>query len=81
MIKTRTYTVVLRAVPQADDPQGLRRLRHALKALLRSFGLRCLSVAPYNAQDDAGRTFTPDIAPASDQPGAAQEGRYARHLR
>lgn len=40
------YTVTLRPVPRGDDPQGVRRLRAALKCLLRSFGLRCTSVAP-----------------------------------
>jgi len=39
-----TYILRLRPLPQADDPDGIRRLRAALKALLRSFGLRCVAI-------------------------------------
>jgi hypothetical protein len=41
-----TYVLYLRALPQADDPGGVRRLRMALKVLLRQFKLRCVSVEP-----------------------------------
>lgn len=48
------YVLHLRPEPQADDPDGTRRLRAALKRLLRSYGLRCVrfdSNAEPKAQD------------------------------
>jgi hypothetical protein len=36
-----TYTLVLK--PLADEVPAIVRLRRALKCLLRSYGLRCLS--------------------------------------
>lgn len=41
-----TYQLTLEAKPQVDDPDGARRIRMALKRLLRSFGLRCIRVEP-----------------------------------
>ena len=41
-----TCTLTIRPEPRADDPRGLRRLRAALKMLLRRFGLRCLAITP-----------------------------------
>jgi len=40
------YQLTLRAVPQADDPHGVRRLRLLLKRLLRTHGFRCTMVQP-----------------------------------
>jgi hypothetical protein len=56
------FTVVLRPEPRCADP--VRALRHALKALLRVYGLRCTAVsearpdkAQYDAQDDLAESI------------------------
>jgi hypothetical protein len=41
-----TYIITVRPEQQPDDPDGIRRLRELLKRLLRSFGMRCLSIKP-----------------------------------
>jgi hypothetical protein len=38
------YKLTLRPEPDKSDPAGIRRLRRALKCLLRSFGLRCTDI-------------------------------------
>jgi hypothetical protein len=38
------FYLTLKAEPNPSDPTGLRRLRRALKCLLRSFGLRCTNI-------------------------------------
>lgn len=55
------FQILIEAQPQADDPDGNRRLRMALKRLLRSFGLRCVSVTP-----------APDEVPTINSTKAAQ---------
>jgi hypothetical protein len=40
------FQVELRPLPRRDDPHGIRRLRAALKALLRRYGLCVVSVRP-----------------------------------
>lgn len=40
------YVLVVKPFPQEDDPQGIRRLRMALKRLLRNHGLRVLQCTP-----------------------------------
>jgi len=40
------YSLQLALTPRADDPGGYRRLRMALKALGRRFGIRCVEVRP-----------------------------------
>jgi hypothetical protein len=45
-MKRPTFTLTLRPLPRRDDPGGIRRLRAALKSLLRSYGLRVVSVKP-----------------------------------
>lgn len=40
------YTLTLRPLPDKSDPAGVRRLRAALKALLRSYRLRCERCEP-----------------------------------
>lgn len=45
MTKPR-YQLLIEVQHQADDPDGTRRLRLVLKRLLRSFGLRCVTVTP-----------------------------------
>jgi hypothetical protein len=45
-----TWTLVLRPVPRDDDPDGVRRVRAALKALLRSYGLRCVGIGGAESQ-------------------------------
>jgi hypothetical protein len=43
--RSRTeFKLTLRPEPDRTDPQGIRRLRRALKCLLRSFGLRCTDI-------------------------------------
>jgi hypothetical protein len=42
--ETEAYRVTLRPLPDESDPKGVRRLRLALKVLLRRFGLKCTSV-------------------------------------
>lgn len=37
-----TYRIDLRPMPDSTDPDGIRRLRRALKCLGRSFRLRCV---------------------------------------
>ena len=46
-----TYTLTIRPLPQADDPGGIRRLRMALKALRRSYGLQCIRIEPAKATE------------------------------
>ncbi|WP_152098008.1 hypothetical protein [Lacipirellula parvula] len=61
-----TYQLTLEAKPQADDPDGARRVRMALKRLLRSFGLRCVKVEPavhLRLEHDAKRPETSTKAP------------------
>ena len=41
---TTEFNLTLRPTPDPSDPSGYRRLRKALKVLLRSFGLRCVDV-------------------------------------
>jgi len=38
------FKLTLEAQPDPSDPSGYRRLRKALKVLLRSFGLRCVDI-------------------------------------
>lgn len=40
------YKLTLRPEPDPTDPDGIRRLRALLKAALRSYGLKCIEVAP-----------------------------------
>ena len=40
------YTIRLRCQHDPTDPDGIRRLRAALKRLLRGYGLRCIAVEP-----------------------------------
>lgn len=52
------YTLTVEAKRQSDDPDGTRRLRHLLKRMLRSYGLRCISMAP-SADGDVIRPASP----------------------
>jgi hypothetical protein len=40
------YHLTIEAEHRADDPQGVRRLRLALKPMLRRLGLRCVKAEP-----------------------------------
>ena len=55
-MKRPRFKLTLEAVPRHDDADGIRRLRAALKALLRSYGLRCVDVceAPKPNAENAG---------------------------
>lgn len=46
MTTPKRFNLTLEAAPRRNDPAGHRRLRLALKALRRSYGLRCLRVEP-----------------------------------
>jgi hypothetical protein len=57
-----TYQVTLEVKPQPDDPDGVRRVRMALKRLLRTFGLRCTKVEPVT------KTVNTALAPMAPRP-------------
>lgn len=40
------YIATFRAPEDPTDEDGIRRLRHTLKALLRRFGWRCVTIRP-----------------------------------
>ena len=61
MMKKAEFLVVLRAEGAAGQAATYRRLRAALKVLLRSFGLRCLSIQPA-AEQDCGRVAGPQTS-------------------
>lgn len=50
----REYTLRLQPLPRSDDPQGIRRIRRALKWLLRSCGLRCTAISPNLPTEEHG---------------------------
>ncbi|WP_428306751.1 hypothetical protein [Lacipirellula sp.] len=65
-----TYHLTLEAKPQADDPDGVRRVRMALKKLLRSFGLKCVRVEPavhQRPEHEAERPETTTNSPAGER--------------
>ncbi len=39
---THKFNITLEPLPDPSDPSGYRRLRQALKVLLRKFRLRCI---------------------------------------
>ncbi len=45
------YQLTLRPLPNPADPTGIRRLRDALKRLLRQGQLRCIAVKEIAADD------------------------------
>lgn len=49
------YLITVNAPPNTSDPDGTRRLRLALKRMLRSYGLRCVDIERKTtaAPDDA----------------------------
>ena len=46
MTQRHTYIVTLSAAPGSTRDESIRALRAALKCLLRSYGLRCVSAEP-----------------------------------
>ncbi len=46
------YVVTIEPIRDPNDPAGIRRLRRLLKAMLRGYGIRCVSVG----QGDEGRS-------------------------
>lgn len=40
------YTITIEAMPRPDDPTGVRRVRIALKRLLRGLHLKCIEAKP-----------------------------------
>jgi hypothetical protein len=74
---TPTYTLQLQPTPRPDDPEGTRRLRAALKCLLRSFGLRCVTIAKVETQPSVSVRCTPDPSPGLRVlPGQSAEERF-----
>lgn len=45
-MKPAQFTITIRALPDRTDPDGTRRLRAALKCLLRSYRLEVVECAP-----------------------------------
>jgi hypothetical protein len=58
-----TFVLTLEALPRHDDASGMRRLRGALKSLLRAWGLRCTKLdfpdaaEPADADAEYARPF------------------------
>jgi hypothetical protein len=48
---SRRFTLTVVAPPHEDEAATIRRLRAALKALLRSYRLRCVSILPALTDD------------------------------
>jgi hypothetical protein len=46
-----SYTLTIAPLPQADDPNGIRRLRGLLKRLLRSDRMRVVSIVPTSSME------------------------------
>lgn len=53
------FNLRLQPLPDPSDPSGYRRLRKALKALLRTFRLRCVDATeraePLEAEGEPGK--------------------------
>jgi len=56
MAKSARYKLILQPTPDRSDPDGVRRLRRALKRLLRGYGLRCVEIQRFGP---AGGTAGP----------------------
>lgn len=65
-----TYLLRIRPERDASDPGGIKRVRSLLKVMLRSFGLRCVEIAPTNATevDDLESEKPADFATAASRP-------------
>lgn len=59
------FVLTVEAAPQADDADGTRRLRMALKSLLRRFGLRCVTVFTVDDVSKAGEATSNQVATAA----------------
>lgn len=59
------FQLLIEAQPQTDDADGTRRLRMALKRLLRSHGLRCLNMTPVDDAQNAGEATSNQTPTAS----------------
>jgi hypothetical protein len=55
------FAIVVSPLPDARDPQGYRRLRLGVRALLRRFRLRCIDMHAVEAFDPDG---APNAEPA-----------------
>jgi hypothetical protein len=64
------YRLELSPLPDSSDSTGIRRLRAALKVLLRRFGLRCvwLTEGPPTNEHETNRPQTPETEKTR-QPG------------
>lgn len=64
---SRTFCLTL-AVPSdfpPDEPSGMQRLRKLLKALLRSYGLRCIDIKEQHAEPETSRELKPSFVPST----------------
>ena len=68
MTKQPTYHLLLRPLPRSYDPDGVLRIRAALKCLLRCFALRCTSIERTHADAPPGPNQGPPEA-IPDPPG------------
>ncbi|MBC7856470.1 MAG: hypothetical protein IAF94_23820 [Pirellulaceae bacterium] len=67
MTKSLAYLLTVRPLPDDNDPGAIRRL---LKAMVRSFGLRCVAIT--NASDEQlSARSPPGRTPASERTAAA----------
>ena len=63
MSKSPTYTLTIRPLPDASDPGGIRRLRRALKALRRGYGLQCVRIEPAKEPNEVLKRLAIDVTP------------------
>lgn len=60
-MKPASFILHITPVYRDDDRDGMRRLRAALKCLLRSYGLRCTKLESKNADDEVSNTREREI--------------------
>lgn len=52
------YQLTLRVLPDSSDPKGIRRLRMALKTLLRAYRLRTVYIREVEEETPRGRVLS-----------------------
>jgi hypothetical protein len=67
------WTLTFEPVPDPQAPPAPIRIRHLLKRALRSFGLRCVNVAPGGALDAEPARGPAGKEVASQRPAGATE--------
>lgn len=63
----KIYRIDVSPLEDSSDPEGVRRLRAALKAMLRRYGLRCiwLTEGPLVNERETNRPQTPETEKTS----------------